>query len=108
MNFSEKLVAFLNNNNCCMTTLKITYNNPYRQYSHERGHFYETEIIHYPKMSGVTVKITIRKFETHSEVHNIELDIYGIWHWQNECPTVNARRERLIKFLSDEIKASRK
>jgi calcineurin-like phosphoesterase family protein len=103
MNFSEKLIAFLNNNNCCMTTLKITYDNPYRLYSYERGSFYETEIIHYPRMSGVTVKIIVRKYETHSEVHNIELDIYGIWHWQNECPTVNARRERLINFLNKEI-----
>ena len=103
MKISEKLVAFLNNNKNCMVSLKNLYANPYRQYSYERGNFYETTITHYPKISGVYVEVEIRKYETHTVVHNIKVGIYGMNNWANECPTVYSRRERLLNFLNKEI-----
>jgi hypothetical protein len=103
MKFSQKLICFLNNPKTCMTYIKNKYENPYKQYSYERGNFYETTITHYPRISGVNVVIVLRKYETHEEVHNITVECYGQNHWANECPTEYARRERMLNFLYKEI-----
>ena len=103
MNISQKLILFLNNNKSCMVNIKNKYDNPYKQYSHECGNFYQTIITHYPRISGVSVEIEIRKYDTHSEVHNINIDTYGQNNWANECPTEYSRRERILNFLYNEI-----
>jgi len=103
MNISQKLILFLNNNKSCMVNIKSKYDNPYKQYSHGRGNFYETTITHYPRVSGVSVEIVLRKYETHEEVHAINIETYGQNHWANECPNEYTRRERILNFLYNEI-----
>lgn len=105
MNFSRKLIMFLNNNKSCMVTLKNQYKNPYPQYSHEMGSFFEETITHYPRISGVTVEIILRKYVDHNYhvVHDIRVETYGQNRWANECPTEYSRRERILNFLYKEI-----
>ena len=106
MNFSKKLIKFLNNNKTCMVSLKNEYNNPYPLYTYEKGSFFETTTTHYPRISGVSIEVVYRKYADYNfhVVHSIKVETYGMNHWANECPTVYNRRERILNFLYNEIK----
>lgn len=106
MNFSKKLIAFLNNNKTCMVSLKNEYNNPYPLYVYGKGSYNETITTHYPRISGVSVEVVYRKYADYNFyiVHSIKVETYGMNHWANECPTVYNKRERLLNFLNEEIK----